>query len=272
MASINQFKEMDLLEVGQRVLELSTAETREVSVQGEIARDYVGVYNQSQGMLTSIQSKNYRLVQHAEAFAPVIESLMAGGQKRALARIYENKARAFMTLVFPEIKVTPKDGHSLMLGFIARNSYNGTLSVRVDGYGLRKVCMNGMVFGKELLGSFREIHIGGKPSSISDRVQVFMEQISRRIDPLRDTINAAIEEPLDSKLAELVLNRVGFGKKRTEELLTHFETLEDQNRWGLYNAITHYASHTAKTEQVARRFEARAARVLVRPAAAEEAV
>jgi hypothetical protein len=267
MKGLSGFRDASLDEVGERVLHLSQAETREVSVQGLPTPQYMGIWNTSKDVLESIQSKDYRLVQHGEAFSPIVETLQMAGYKNAKTRIYEGNGKAVMTLLFPEIKVVPKDGNELMLGFMAKNSYNGSLAVSIEGYGFRGICSNGMILGKSLLGSFREIHMGRQHSTIRTSIHAFMEEIATRIPRVKTAIDMAIEEELTPELAKIVLEKVGFGTRRVEQFAEVYNQTQEPSRFGLYNAVTYFASHDATSEATARRYELMAQKILTTPLA-----
>lgn len=218
--------------------------------------------------------KQYRLVQHAEAFKPVLDALDATGQNYNLS-IWTSRdmGRSWMTIM---TDVEAKD--SVKLGFQVGNSIDGTTAIKYgfqsffgSGYvelvGYRQVCSNGMVvrvplneasFVREevrqqlekLFEKYVKIrHIGNVEARLEE-VGIIVEAMALLKEPIAKMIMTAQNKRVGTETAEeLLLQYVG--KRYKARILEQYER-EEKSLWGLYNAITWVGSHTEELKEGAK--------------------
>lgn len=228
---------------------LSRAEERQVYVdvgfdpnKPEVANNYKAIWNIDKNHLESIQTSKYALVQHTNAFLPILNTLEQLNKTDFTFRTSEIRGRAYLDIVFPEMKLIPADNKEILIGFRAINSYSGTLALRLEGFGLRTVCSNGMTM-KTILGSFKKVHLGSEVNMLKKLEKFIFEDIGKNYVILNDLIVEAIEDKIENReQAKLLLEKVGFGKTSQKKILEQFEK-EEQTRFGIYNAITYIISH-----------------------------
>jgi hypothetical protein len=257
---------MDMKILKNEIKNLSQASYRpiEFSDNNEKIKSHIAIWNNNNQAIESVQSKHYRIVQHHEAFSPIADVIEnAGISKNFYGRIQEYSGKAFMKLAFPELKFTPADGKEVYMGFVAKNSYNGTSGVWIGGFGMRTCCENQMVIKNLIVGTSIR-HIG--ETDVTKEIAGFVLEVGERIPIIQKAIDTAIGERMSIEQAKMEMTELKFGQKRTDILAAKFE-LGEQNRWSLYNVITEYASHEEKRPATENRLLALASEILVRKVA-----
>lgn len=302
----------DLESLKQRLNGLATAAEKPIVVvdkteSGEVvpqpADEFKAIWNNKTSKVANIVSKNYALIQHKDAFEAVLDALAAMKENpKVKASVEEFKGRAYMTVVFEDIKAD--DGaDGIEVGFKVSNSFDKSASLRYGGvqskkhqekveehfefFGYRLVCGNGMTVRVPNVSI--ETEVKGAQAKVGDIVEVKLEHVPEHIKTtiteeaaVRTTIrhygknaipqvlavrDAFLKLPLVLKgleeqiafakdigmtreQAAKALKDLHFCDRTIEKLLEGF-AVEEQNQWGLYNAITNYASHTDKLSAVA---------------------
>jgi len=218
-------------------------------------------------------SKDYRLVQHAEAFKPIIEALAVKGVDKFEFTAWANNRKAYLGVLVAEAADT------IEYGFRCTNSVDGSHSIsyglsaqhvdtfadivekeHVTVWGIRKVCSNGCIIKvplksvkyldvethrqiTDLMTQFRNIrHTKGAEERVLE-VQYLVEAFLLLRDPVNRMIFDAQKLHLNpAKVKELITKYVGERvAKRIEE---QFYASNDDSLYGLWNAVTAVASHT----------------------------
>lgn len=253
-------------EEAEELLEsLPTASLKSLLVQdGAENKDFVGVVNEQNNSLVAVVSKDYQLVQHKEAFQPIIDGLNTIGAKYRIRSSY-SKTKAFLSII-TENEAT--DG--VMIGFQVINGFDGKTALNygfrafktqsiIEIVGYRQVCSNGMkvrvpldeaeiVTLEErrkitnlLYKNLRIVHIGDNVQEKVQSVQYITEAMELLKNPVSRIIEASQNKEVGTKIAEEILLKY-IGKRLKQKILGQFRK-EEKTLWGLYNAITYVASH-----------------------------
>jgi len=233
----------------------------------------------------------YRVVQHSEAFEPVIAGLtgfdfdfmVRATPGRADLRIFSQKAGY--------------DG--VQLGISIKNSFDGSTMVSygfdmthettvIELVGYRQVCSNGMKIRvplneaelvkleerttlQELIKTHRHfVHTQSAQSKIA-RMQEFTEALAVMKAPVERLIKKGQAWKLrDTQLLEDLI-KVYVGKRQMQKVIAQFAQ-EEQTIWGLYNAITNMTSHdNDMKESVRENLNDKAAQLLLHPFVSQKA-
>jgi hypothetical protein len=225
-------------------------------------KDYKAI--EVDGEIVSIPSKHYHLVQHEQAFRPIIEGLTLRGVENFKFSLFANHRRAWLN-------VFVGNGYdSVNFGFRALNSFDRSTAITfglssfiknktIELVGYRQVCSNGMIvrvplnnaeFVREeevtkitqLLNKRMKIRHSLQADAMLEELQFTVEGFLLMKNPLERIIKKAQMTPLliDQAL-ELIEKYVG--KRKQDRILSQFGK-EEQTLWGLYNAMTFIASHT----------------------------
>lgn len=222
------------------------------------------------GRVIDIPSKYYQLVQHSQAFRPVIDGLTESGITKYNFQLISNDKKANLRIFTDSVN----DGMSnIILGFQVINSFNRSTTVNygisinkghsyVELVGYRKVCSNGLMIRVDLENAeivktelslkikalFKESCKLRHSSNVHERIagmQYVVEAIALLKDPLQRIISIAKKTVLDGdKIREIVKSH--FSERMTKKILQKFNSdieVEGAHTWALYNAITFEVSH-----------------------------
>lgn len=221
--------------------------------------------------VVDVVSDRYSIVQHAQAFRPIIEGLTVRGIQNFKFSIWATTTRANMNVF------VGKADDGVNFGFKCTNSFNRTSAVNygfsakqisqtveivekdhVLVWGMRQVCSNGMVMrvplktckylDTELVTKVKELltqrtrlkHVGMVHSRLED-IQYVVEAFLLLKNPINMMIADAQNYPLSKQRAMFLIQKY-VGRRRMDKYLQLYKR-EEQTLWGLYNAFTFYASH-----------------------------
>jgi hypothetical protein len=221
-----------------------------------------------EGAIVGTVTNKYQLVQHSEAFMPILNGLDATGESYRIS-VWNHKGRAGMRII---TSAEATDG--VTLGFQAINSVDGTTALfynlvskfkekaHLELVGYRQTCSNGMVVRVPLAESefmrlevvqrvhelvrksMRFVHVGDVKSK-AESVQYLVEAIALLKEPVKLMIEKAKFTQVSKEEAEKLLAKyIGmrlFNKCVREYKFGRHE--KEGNLWSLYNAITWVASH-----------------------------
>ena len=266
-AKFRGFKEVTPERLGNILADFSVYDEYAVRVEtlkgDEVAKNFKAIYNASKGYTEAVLTKEYHLVQHYDAFAPVAQVMADLGYEKAMASSKEWNGRAVLTLVFPELKAVD-NGNYLYFGMQLKNNVKGTGAIMMQPYGLRGACSNGMLFGEKLGGKLRKVHSG---KDLHLRMAEYMAEFKEKIPLIQEAIEYAKLSPLAEGSEKEALKLIGFGKGQIEEIVKQYAvetTTLGQTRWSLYNAITNLGTH-AKQKGTQEAYLQRAAVLLTTP-------
>ena len=216
----------------------------------DIVPDHWGVFVGPK--MVNVVTDRYNLIQHSEAFAPIIPVLEKLGVKNVCAKIDFTTEKAYAYVSLPEnFSFIAPDGAAINLGFVGVNAYDSTHSVEWSGYGYRQTCKNGMI-AKRLLGGIRAVHTASAEAKLYEWVNNF----SQDIQEFNSQIELAMSVGVTRQEAETYARAVSKDSKRFVELFmrlwddAYSKTLKS-SMWALYNAATDIYSHKSTSLQTA---------------------
>ena len=224
---VDEFKESDF----------PHAEVRPVFVDGKKVDRWIAIVNKSDGYVYNIATKFYKLVNHWDVFSTVAEAIKAYGYEPLVDVSYTKRgARMYAKFIFAELDVAEKD--TVNLGVMVKNSYDGSMSVNIGGYGFRVVCANGMVLPLRLFGEYTP-HIG----TLKERIENMVDGVVENIANLQDILVAATEKKISRLEAIKFIEDLPIAKKRKETLIEMLPKEEEITVWDAYNALTYHFTH-----------------------------
>lgn len=244
-----------------------------------------GVYRKDTGELLSICGPSFRPVQHRDVVMPVLDQLDAMGydlQERTADQnaLYDLKGRkgAFVSSSLAKNGAIMRT--DLILGdfveptgenssFLAKgpdtmftrlsllNAHDGSMAVNAVASHLRLVCLNGMTSADWSVNTKAKHTSGVNIEGLKARI---INSLSAATDPqnaerfatyARTKVNAeqaqSFFEKTVAKAAAAPDGTARFSKSLVDTLLRHFRA-EDQTVWGLWNALTAWATHSPARE------------------------
>ena len=210
------------------------------------------------GIVQAVVSEKYREIPY-DASVNVLEDIGA----RPI-RVTTNDAILKVQAIFDAREfdyVDPADGEAVSMGVQMQSSDVGASSLQFDVFTYRHICGNGMIFGKNSIFKFRQIHVRdrfGTAAEVDKEVKRVLEIAKREIE--RRT-NELIKMKVDRKVVVDFLARQPFGKKALAMLAER--VVVAQSMYDVVNILTeegHNPNHSASLQQS---FEAAAGQLML---------
>ncbi|MBN1682830.1 DUF932 domain-containing protein [Candidatus Bathyarchaeota archaeon] len=229
--------------------------------------NFKGIYNMGTGLLTTVATKQYQIIQHNDVAQALVEALAGLNlQVKGLVKNYRDKI--CFDLYFDDSKYDLEDGEKgIKLGIRVVNSYDKSNSFRLEMFAYRLICKNGMAIGSAV-NSVKQVvvHTGEKKplSMIKSTTEIFIKNVINSSEKLQRLVNLSMEDSIEWNLAERIIEKLMPIQKHREEILARIEVGQQLTRWDLYNAITNYTTHDeALKPSVVSAMEVKSRKVLV---------
>jgi hypothetical protein len=156
-----------------------------------------------------------------------------------------------LDIVSPSVRTEVRPGDVIEAGVRVEHAYTGERATTLMAYVLRLVCSNGMVH-RECLGSRRTARTRRLDANRENAGMLQFEQIRRMTDQIRQELEpklAAIrrlaEERADRSQLEKFLQQARMHSRGLMDQLRRSWEAEgnEQTAFGLFNALTHLATH-----------------------------
>lgn len=230
----------------------------------------LAVVNKRTEDLASIVSNRYKLVQHEQAFEPLLDAIKRLGlTPDGTIETFNEGDVATMTIFFDELDLEVSespDDSGYYFGLFAMNSYDKTAGFQVHPYAVRMKCSNQFSARNALedVESIHRKHFGDM--EVVELVADWLRELREKRKEFREVIEKAKRENFEDM--QEVLENAGFPETKVEEILEHLESeLEVPTRWDLFNAATSYNTHELESKSITtqRKYDKRARRVLQMP-------
>lgn len=219
------------------------------------------IFNMEQKQQVKTVSKDYTLVQHK----PIIDAYTSVLNKYNISifgTVQNYGNRIYVETAFGDRDVI--DG--VKLGVRLVNSYDKYTGFRLEAFGYRTACSNGMFLGQVLKQevSINRMHIG--EIDVKSTVVEFLQTLFDSDKQLKQYISEAMKDSIEWNIALEVLKQLG--KKHSEKIAFALTNLRDDlniTRWDLYNAITWYSTHQLVSDYAQDKAQKVAQKVLAAP-------
>jgi hypothetical protein len=268
----------NITEMEAKILNLDSFS--EVGVKTEKSKDwenqYKGVWNEGVNRLAGIVTKEYLLVQHKQAFLPLISVLRNSGLTKVEGRIGQDFRKAYMMVVIKDerttIHITGRNGQDdpIFLTLILKHGVDGTLALWGTVGGFRQVCSNGMIIPhkEDEWDTIRKVHRGKESNLlIGSFYEDLMKILVESSEKVSDIIQRSVSEIVKTELLEAVLYGSGFGRNYVLKILEKCKNMDKIFKWELYNNITEYITHEVERANFQKRIRYldKANNILVEP-------
>jgi hypothetical protein len=267
-------EKMELAELGRVAMGFDRAEMRDVHVvkdrEDYLSTRHMGVWNIDKNELACLAPKSYMVIQHRYAVECLIEAL-ASLNIRAQAQLKQSKHGVQIDFDFPDSKFELTEvGESFTTGVRVVSDYSQVAGLVIGARVTRLACSNGMVVNDIV-----------KPKRIkyTEELKIMVEglidQIVRDIiaddDKLANIVSLCMRDSVEWPAVRLLTRALFKEKSHIKEILTRIKPNQDGRvtRWGLYNAVTNYASSSGRrlSPQIDAWLQNKAQRILATPIA-----
>lgn len=225
------------------------------------AEKYKGIYNTGTHELARVVSTQYALLQHRDAYVALVSALRMADLE-VFGVVKNNRDSVAVELTFDGIIVD--DGvEGIEMGLKLANSYNASSAFKGWGWGLRKVCSNGM-YARRVIPemSFSNVHRGEIDAVSVDEIYNLVTAARSRLMNYETVIDESKLKVMDFPESESVIATIapviGSYKGAIKAVDRHWNEELDTNRWDVYNIATAYASHEPMSENMFHNIQRRA--------------
>lgn len=261
-------------EINNAMSQLPTAEgckIMAVSDEGKIVEEVPGfkairvTNSDNVTHYVNVPSTRYQIVQHEEAFRPIVEALTQAGVHDFNFIMNATEKKANM-----QIYVGGEGYESVNVGFSVVNSFDGSHALNygikqtftqssLELVGYRQICSNGMKIKvplaeaeiirpevvtrvKELFSEQTRILHTKTVFEKIEAIQYVVEAVSLLRQPVENMIKKAQQWTITDQLKLKEMIKLHVGRRFAARVNDAFGR-EDHNLWGLYNSMTYVASH-----------------------------
>lgn len=249
MNKITSLKELkEAAKHQDRAVEVQLKATKKKDVlEKDLTLDtYKGIWNTTQNRIANVVSNQYQIIQHKDVLKNVSDCLEELNiDVEGTVRPFRESIYADLTFKGDKEVLIEDDEKGIRLGMRIVNSYDKTSSFRLEMYGYRLICENGMVLGK-VLNDVRSVtfHIGQKKTQevIRNTVKTFVAEMIESSKVLQTYVREAMTDKIEKALVLNLLEKLFIHKKHCDAIGVELKgKLID--RWVLYNAVTSYVTH-----------------------------
>lgn len=235
------------------------------------------IWNSRDDELAYIGSDSYEITQHSDVLSHIDDAVgkTVGEVDIGYVRDYGERIDGLVTLKDHNVDVgmlvgdgyVPPEGEILddrtatvedaknadgtvrdILGVGVRfnNSFDASERIRLETMGYRYICQNWMIWGKETIGEFEQLHI--EELEAEDVEELITDVVDKKKN-IESMIVDSNSDKLKWEWISPLLEEAGFGRnyqrRIIEKLRSYNGVNEDEEirRWDLYNAITDHLDH-----------------------------
>jgi hypothetical protein len=191
---------------------------------------------------------------HPGPFEKVFDRMEALGITDDLTvEMFESPNRASFNVTWPGMQIIPADGEPIDLGLNISHGF-GDKSFSVGGYGVRLICVNGMML-KTIIGIISVQH-RGSVKAVLEKIAKFVGELQLKGNQVVEVYNAAMQVEMVSDRDVLVqllgpkkAGGIGFSDGYAESIADMYIAQGHQTAADLYNDATNIASHSVTARQ-----------------------
>jgi len=240
-----------------------------------IAEGKKAIIRSDTGDFIGNHSERYKTVPHYSLYKKHSEKLFSNknidcDNVDIIDATWDNGAKARRTIHFKEHNYKVKEGDIVQLRTDIFNSLDGSWAFQTFTGAYRSLCLNTLVFGGQKFYHERRKHTGGLSiNSALEKINGTLDVFQNQGDKFKLWSNAKLE---DKQVVRLLADTICFKKSKTIETLADLDRnipnsqnvntrLSDyllyryeqeqgslgKTLWALYNAVTHWSTHTDET-------------------------
>ena len=230
-------------------------------------------------------SKRYKTIPHIDLYKKhtekLLDSNLGGGALEVIDQTWDNGAKARRTIHFLDHKTEVKNNDNICLRSDIFNSIDGSWAFQTFTGAFRSLCLNTLVFGGQKFYHERRKHTSGlNVNSALSKISNTLDIYTNQSDKFKKWSNAKVT---DAQVIQLLANTVAKKESKTVATLSDLNDIEvrdddlykkdvynkdlvntnlcdylyyryqqeqgslGQTLWALYNAVTHWSTHTDET-------------------------
>jgi Domain of unknown function (DUF932) len=210
------------------------------------------------GQMRAVLSNRYRIVDHHDILAIVLQELQEMGDGMKIASCQVTDSRMYLKVINTNIEEAISVGDPVQAGFVLSNSEVGLGAISIEPFVLRLACLNGLILKDRRQ---RKNHVG----RVSENNDLYAIDTLQAIDDafklqLRDLVRNAVSittfrEAVEDlqlsqtslitgnpvKAVEVTAKVIGLNERESGSVLSHLIRSGDLSKFGMLNAVTRSA-------------------------------
>lgn len=199
-----------------------------------------------------VVSKNYALIPNIE-LANIFEDAF---QKYEVSNTWDYIQRGgeawVRRIIFNDDRLTMevKNDDTIKVGLEIFNSYSGKSSYGARLFGMREICDNGVVWGRENLISFKFTHMSNNLDVIKKTFEITASDVTESVLPIW---KEWVKTKFTIKDMENFLETRDYitSEKNKEKILVKYEEImnrefHEETKWAAFNTLTYISTHETK--------------------------
>lgn len=217
-------------------------------LEGERVPGWIAVIRTDNNRVLSFQRRGYRIVPNEELFPDFEASLASFGLDPAQARVRDSVSRGgaqtFRSYQFSAVSNTVKVGDVVNFELQVANSYDGSRSFCARAGGERLMCLNGMTLPNRD-ATFKRRHTAGfVVESVHEQLARMVRLFHQCAERWEQWTCVRVGDREAEAVFEAVPGMTDRLKRRlSEDYWSHEKASGEQSLWGVYNAMTAWATH-----------------------------
>jgi len=280
----NDLKDLSLFDFGIQEVPLhyhyyDKTKDREVLLTAEKKK---AIIRSDTGDFIGNHSKRYKTIPHIDLYKKhtekLLDSNLGSGALEVIDQTWDNGAKARRTIHFLDHKTEVKNNDNICLRSDIFNSIDGSWAFQTFTGAFRSLCLNTLVFGGQKFYHERRKHTSGlNVNSALSKISNTLDIYTNQSDKFKKWSNAKVT---DAQVIQLLANTVAKKESKTVATLDLHDIMGDdvykkdvynkdlvntnlcdylyyryqqeqgslgQTLWALYNAVTHWSTHTDET-------------------------
>ena len=204
-----------------------------------------------------VHGSKYKAIKHDDVINSVFEAVDQSGISKDYQQkieVFDNGAKLRGTINFPDLVIEPSVGDYTQFQVVFFNSYDGSWAFAQQAQGLRLFCLNGCTTPDTVAKTTAKHTANVNVKASSAKIQIGLDAFFNS----KELYQAWMTEDLtDLSVENFFKGSLAFVNSKTSENKWNDKQLQKlmglwsdnarylgKNKWGLYNTMTEWATHT----------------------------
>lgn len=211
-----------------------------------------------------VHGSKYKAIKHDDVVNSVLDAVNNSGISKDYQQkieVFENGAKLRGTLNFPDLVIEPSVGDYTQFQIVFFNSYDGSWAFGQQAQGLRLFCLNGCTTPDTVAKTTSKHTANVDVKASSAKIQIGLDAFFNS----KELYQAWMKEDLtDLSVENFFKGSLAYVNSKTSENKWNDKQLQKlmglwssnarylgKNKWGLYNTMTEWATHTYESNSPA---------------------
>ena len=223
-----------------------------------------GIMRTDTNQMLGVHGSKYKAIKHDDVVNSVLDAVNNSGISKDYQQkieVFDNGAKLRGTLNFPDLVIEPSVGDYTQFQVVFFNSYNGSWAFGQQAQGLRLFCLNGCTTPDTVAKTTSKHTANVDVKASSAKIQIGLDAFFNSKELYQawmteDITDLSVENFFKGSLA-YVNSKTSENKWNDKQLQKLMGLWSDnarylgKNKWGLYNTMTEWATHTNESNSPA---------------------